>query len=1223
MSPNPRVILVFLMFLGLVQISWESNCVTQVTDAGGRVVLPGLFELAWVLNDSEILVIDGAEQSDGGCGSPSYVGGRYGLYSVDGSVLLPLIYEGIYPLRGGVYKVNRGGICDEYGCDSGEWAVFFARQKKLTAFAYSEVERLDDSQDVFALRAGCHCGHPDHNGEACDEKKCRSGLIDREGRVLAEPIYSRITSDEGDGVFVLEQAGRYGVMNPQGKWLLPLAEGRIELLGAGRFARFRGQSAALFDDGGKALTGYNFSRIEPFHGGLAHAYSGGSCSDEGCLGGAWFILDASGKTLAGPLQAILWQPKLEVAGVLEAGRWTLRDLRGKRLNAQSYDSMILEGSSYFGTEQYFKATAGRGETTLLDKKGRVFYQGAFSDVISCGALFCYRSGGKVGLCTNTGQVVLAAAYDQVEPRSNGTFELESAGKSGWVDARGKVRIPPQCNRLEVGAGFAVCKTRQRRENPEMGRDDEEFVEQYHLFDTAGRRITEQPYDDFNVVEADASTALRGKDCFRIRDDGSVVFSMKCSQLRCSGGLCAFESPGKDGLVDNTGRILLEGPAVSVLWGEKFHEVREGRECSLVFDATAERMYIDLKGNKLGARPPAPDEKPAKFQTKESCGDLCRDGKSQSLLLDGKGRTLDLHGIQLLEGFDAGLARAVGPARPGAETSGQGREGVIDASGRVVVPLKYTVSSNLESGYFRVYEGGQCETNRGGMLRCACGVWKILDSQGKEVSILKDLQAPNPIMGGTLLVSDLEGDQERLIDVHGKKLYEFRSTTNYEHHPWQSAGSHPWFYEDASGRDGEPVRWISVKGQVLGRPDSEMRVVGERSEAVLLEQENRGNRFNVYAKTGDKILSVTCGTFLTTATGFVCEERSGDKSGGALAFYDRQGKKTCALQRVYSSNAALPACGGTKPAAPGTKRAAPGTGRAAKVRTTAFALEDVVRDHVIVRDTAGNFAALTPQGRWVSGFGRSWLIPTGEKNVYYFDPGLRGGKRVEAAAFGLKDGAGRVLTTESFRVMGPFHGGLTAVARRTRDDAARNYEGLLNAQGKLLLDDPDATIVAIGGGAALVTLEKPYPGTSAKQVTTIVLDAQGRERVRMPDTDVRRENNWSGWLERTEYAWESGYFVFTVHGECALFPDYRVCRKTTRGLMDLRGRVQLKNLYASVELLGDGLFAVRQAANCRKVNCADIPYSIVNLRGEPLTKDTYSSVKRVGDAGLFEVQRCGN
>jgi hypothetical protein len=1011
-------------------------------------------------------------------------------------------------------------------------------------------------------------------------------------------------------------------MDRRGKLVLPLESGRVQTLGSGRFARFKGTSAAIIDDQGKALTGYEFSHIEPFHGGVAHVYRGGTCTSEECHGGAWFILDVSGKPLAGPFQAILCRPQMEATGILEADRWSLRNLSGKRLDSMSYDAMTIEETRHSDPGEFFRATIGLRMTYLFDWKGQLIFQGKEAEVEPAGRLLIYKVGGQYGLIKQTGKIVLTANYGGIHPMKNGMYELSNDRQYGLTDSNGKILIPPQCTELEIGRNFVVCRISDREKHlfePDMAEKD--VVNEIFLFDHQGRKINEQPYDEFRLGEDGSSTAVRGQNCSRIRDDGTPAFTLKCSDLTCYGKLCTFEGPGPDGVVDYSGKILLSGDYVSRRWWENFSEFVVGTDCSEVYCATKKVFYYDLKGRKLTERPVDKSAKQPKFRQNQVCEGRCTGKHVQTVLFDERGREVAIPALESVSGFRDGTSRVTGKSEPGGGDRRPGTDGLIDRTGKVIVPLKYTLTSGLESGFVRAYEGGRCEHDPTGKMHCRGGTWTILDSQGKEIASLNGLDAPNPVLGSSLLAEDRDG-KEKLIDVHGKVLYSFRFPSNFENYFWQNPKSHPWFYEDAPGEeDGEhPTLWISVKGQVLGRPDSEMKLIGDDAEALLLEQEKTGGRYHLYAKTGEKILSTACRKFLETAAGFVCDELSEDKSGGALAFYDRQGKNVCAMVRSYAGNRVLPACMTGAPAA--MPAAKPATQPAEKPVLTAFALVEVVRDHVIVRDAAGRFAALTHQGRWVSGFGRSWLIPTGEKNVFYFDPNLRDGKRQsEAFAFGLKDASGRVLTREAFSDMDRFRGGLTAVVRPPPNGRYRSYVGLINAQGKFLLDDPDATIVQISGGTALVTLLKPFPGTSAKQFITIVLDAQGRELVRMPDTDARQGDR--EWLGSKESDRKTENFVFTVHSECNLYPDFRICKKTTKGLMDVRGRILLKNIYSNLQIIGNGLFAVRKAADCRKANCADVPYSIINLKGEPISPATYRSVDSFGTERVFTAQKCRN
>ena len=1174
--------IIFLMILGWVGDGWARVCGQQITDAGGRILLPHLYDHVSVENDAEFVVWDGVEETCGCCDSPAFLGGKAGLYSVDGALLLPVIYDGIFPLAAGVYKINQGGECTEQGCQSGLWALYFTKKRHLTAFAYSEVEKLENHPS-FLLMSGC-----DHRWSR-SRSSCRYGLMTPDGFSIP-PVYEAL-SPTPDGRYLSVKLGGRGAFLDRKGQKVPLPENdRTEYLGEDRFAAHHQEHAALFTAQGRQLTSFILSQVRPFQAGTAAVRIGAVCGPKGCSGGKWHLIDRSARPVAGPFEDLTDDRTSVLLIVSRGGQTQVMDHRGKFLVPQGVKKAQFDIYDY-REGAVLQAKTVQGKTILFNGQGHLIYEGGRSEVMVHYKHIYFRENKRIGVISRTGDVILPAVYEDIFPLENGFFELKVASRYGLADPTGKVVMEARCERLKTLARTFVC------ENPT----------EIDIYDYQGRKLHVDSYDTFDDGEEGASSVCRRGQCSRLREDGAPAFSLPCRQLECSRALqvCVCEKERSWSAVDFLGKEIFSGPFQRLTLGEGFLVAYQGGRCVDGFGCMngTEQLYSP-EGKKIAQVPRSPFLDHPKFYHQKVCTETCED---RWVLLDRNARELVQRQYDLLDHFVDGFARVSRGARPhhnlGYASPRGGWWGIIDVQGREVLPLKYGMVSNLEEGLFRVNEGGICSPMDG----CSGGVYKILDPSGRVVSVLKGYQAETPIRGGALLVTKGErNDVNQLIDLRGRVLHTFLDRIEYEEGDWIPFQRPPWIFEDWSAVRGQEGKspWLSVSGRPVGSPRSVFRKLGEGGDYKLWSRLlGEPTQHTVYTREGKELLQVACGEFLTTGTHFACEAFRGTQRTGFLRLFDGQGKAVCALPLFHRGSAAPPVCG-------------PEVGvRTAAAGETAYQLVAVVLGHFLVRDAAGRFAALTPDGKWASGFGGSWRIPTGEPGVFYTDPTTAGGAwNPEKPRIGLVDATGRALTAGGYEDLGPFSGGLARVRLPAPTPNGEPYDGLIDTQGKVRLDDPKATVVHLEGGTALVETSKNHPGTESRVWTVFARDAQGRETARFADAQVQGRGTDTKALGRV--------FVLAFHGDCRVFPGRRICRKKTYGLIDAQGKILLKDDYAALELLGDGLLAAKKAVDCRKWNCADVPFSILNLQGQPVSALTYESVSPLESGGrVFTARRC--
>ncbi len=1175
-----------------------SVCLSTVTDAGGREVLPGRYEQARIVHDSEIIVIDGAQYSDSGCGgSPQYSGGVYGLYSVDGSRLLEPGYQSIDVLGNRLYRVNRGGECNEFGCRGGVWALYDATTRRLSSFGFSGIHSLPGVEDAWVVATSCPCEF-EHESE-CSGKTCRFGLVKRDGSLILPMEYERISRTPDKAFFLVQKQGKTGVVNRDGSFVLPAVNDHVEYLGERLLGVYASGAGGVYDGSGKPLTGHVFGFLRLLAGQGILANRGGRCTRDNCQGGTWEFLDLRMKRIAGPFGQVWFHDQSRVVIAGDRGSVHLRHVSGKTVPRATLADARFQWSSH-RSEPVVHGRTAAGMTVLFDAEGRILYRGKFADVQPVHRLHVFRERNFSGLVDAGGRIVLPAVYSQIRPRGVHGFDIQVAGLWGHADAGGRVILLPRCSRLWEAGSLLVCV----KEGGKRGSGGETRRE-ISLHDARGKHINQKPYDEFDWRSGGASIAWQGKRRIRVDDTGKEAFFVEVDRMFCDPDekICIFEDQETKGALDFDGVTIATGDYSDVSIMDGVVRVVQGGRCLYGECRGGTTRFFDRTGKEV-ASPESRKSQDGKFSVRRSCRSLCRKNQPLWVTMDKNGKTLS-KAYPYISPFVEGYARvAVDPVtrffgRPGYPEVAS--FGVIDEQGKEILPLKYSAASTLEDGHFRVYEGGICH---GMGSACQGGVWKILDEKGKEKARLGDVQPIGNVAGGSFaaFLESRDGTESKwLMDVGGKVLYTFKNV-RFTYRYWFDEPFKGFFHED-SGDEG--TWWVNHRGQPVGTPDAELSLLGKDRQAVLLER-GKDQRVRMLSPDGRVLLDAFCRKTLVTSDRLICEETRNGNSTGWIRYYDTTGSLRCTMAGFAGPGRVLPRC---ESGATGSRQAGKGE--------TAFHLETVERDHVIVRNANGRFASLDGNGRWISLFGRSWLVPAGVPNVYLFDAAILKGRRQNEVLYGLKEHSGRDLGTGRFRRFGSFTGRIAAAAME--QPGGKVMDVLVNTEGKVIFSDR-AEVVHIGRDTAILQLEET--AQSGMQTELIVVDYGGKILRRLPDASVwASRRNWTKRDESEVPVAEDMHFVFRQSGRCEVHFGMRVCLEENHGLMDAAGRVVMPPEYAALVYVGNRLVAGRKRSDCKKPSCHDIPMRLMDLKGKRVHPGMFFDVHPMENDRVFRAMTC--
>ncbi|MGB3619449.1 MAG: WG repeat-containing protein [Catalinimonas sp.] len=469
-------------------------------------------------------------------------GQRWGLVSERGKLLLPVAYDAVRPITPyhPLHWLQRGR-----GGQPAQWGLFDKSTGKFVVTPrYDAVQILSIDATLvraqndfgvmrhdgsFAVPMGAHDLQPVSTEAFAYRRNGRVGAFNVRGRVLLEPAYDTVATR--GGLLLFRQEGRWGMANRRGQTLV---EPRFEAVG-----QFY-EGVAAVREGGKwgLMRPDGWVVVAPTYEAAHDVRNRNWVVREG---GRWGIVNQALEPVVPFRYDTIARNYAQhrFYALRRAGAYTLVDLTGKPLLAETFDEVVLDDPADFlrvrraGVWSYYDAEIGGYVTreNFTAARPRRF-----------GYAFVQQAGGW-GVIDTSGRVVVPTQYDSlayVQPASRTLFVAGRAGRYGVVDDRDRTVLPIEFERVEWAAGERLFKVRRDGRWGLHGTSDV---------------LVESRYDTMSLdAPAFPARVARRNKWGLLNAKGEEVTKLKYESLRALGaGWFAWGDGDKLGLLDDDGR----------------------------------------------------------------------------------------------------------------------------------------------------------------------------------------------------------------------------------------------------------------------------------------------------------------------------------------------------------------------------------------------------------------------------------------------------------------------------------------------------------------------------------------------------------------------------------------------------------------------------------------------------------------------------------------------
>lgn len=386
----------------------------------------------------------------------NYRESHYGFINKNGEEVVPLIYVEVKPFSEGLAVVMKrvdGDLKYGYINIKGDLVIplqfnkaeSFSEGLAAVSSHYSTYYYIDKNGKRFTPDLKCYwCGSFEDGfativvGYGDD---LEYGIIDRDGKVILEPIYRTITKGGKDCFIVY----RIDYKTP-----------------------FSGYN--LYDKRGNKLTLDDYDEIFPFIEGFAIVCNRKQIQtdNEYNFQSLYGFIDKRGKEITSCIYEDIKEFRDGVAAVKLNGKWGFINNTGRLISGIKYDDICLynnEGDIYSLTHydkilpitrtipkklKYFQENIGfvvnNNKYGIIDKNGVeiapcIFDFFRLSDRLKSNELFIYKRNGKYGFINIKGVEICGPIYWEAFNFSDGLAACCKEGKWGFINERGDVVIP--------------------------------------------------------------------------------------------------------------------------------------------------------------------------------------------------------------------------------------------------------------------------------------------------------------------------------------------------------------------------------------------------------------------------------------------------------------------------------------------------------------------------------------------------------------------------------------------------------------------------------------------------------------------------------------------------------------------------------------------------------------------------------------------------------------
>jgi hypothetical protein len=297
---------------------------------------------------------------------------KYGLIDMSNKILIPQLYKNIYPIGSLRYAVQNF---------DNKTALFSETGRAITRFVIDSISSFQ-------------------NGHAIIYQNGKQGLIDREGKIIHEPLYREIRMD-GD-TYTGKLPDEWQVLEGSNKLLRKIEADSISLVGSNRVKLVTATGTQLADLDFTIIGNETMNHIYPFHEGLA-VYR-----------------------------------KLGKEGVIRTS--------GSVMLPAEYDRIQINGSHLIA----YSLKSGKQVCALYDTLGSLKSKKLYEYILPyTGIYFPVIKNGYYGGINKNGDEIIACAYDSLGNVFGNLTVAKFRGDYGIINSNEQWIVLPQPNRIRL------------------------------------------------------------------------------------------------------------------------------------------------------------------------------------------------------------------------------------------------------------------------------------------------------------------------------------------------------------------------------------------------------------------------------------------------------------------------------------------------------------------------------------------------------------------------------------------------------------------------------------------------------------------------------------------------------------------------------------------------------------------------------------------------------
>lgn len=464
---------------------------------------------------------------------------KYGLIDLTNKLILPQIYQNIYPVGSLRYAVQNF---------NNKTALFTENGKQVTDFLIDSISQVNQGPAIIY-----------QNG--------RLGLIDREGQIVRKPIYREIIIKDN----------RHQVRLPDEWHLLDISNTLVQKIEADSIVQISNTRLKVVTANGTQLTDMNLNevgeekqikQIQSFHNTLAVFIKNEKAG----------VIRSDGSIL---LPAIFEQIQVDngfiIAYSYEEGRkiCTLYDRLGQKKTTKFYDSILKFNGSIFRVvnNSFFGA---------IDTRGSEIIACSYDSLLeSKGDLVVVKFRGQYGVITVDEQWIVLPQPNPIRLISNERY-FEKVDSTTFLKSIDGTTLYFTTNKIQTqganlveyvsdGGKWTINLSGQiiHRELPSKEQTDKIFASsegfrgiirngKYGFIDDLGRlRIANRYEDSMPFSEGLAAIKIIGKWGFINKDDNIVVQPSFDEVTPFENGKAKGKQNGKYGIINTEGKTLVD------------------------------------------------------------------------------------------------------------------------------------------------------------------------------------------------------------------------------------------------------------------------------------------------------------------------------------------------------------------------------------------------------------------------------------------------------------------------------------------------------------------------------------------------------------------------------------------------------------------------------------------------------------------------------------------